>query len=97
MLITNTILYYVHLARQLAPTPPDKGSFPLDHKGRCRELVDSYLHCLSEKQHTHNNCKSITQQYLLCRMSNNLMANESLDKYGLGLNTDKIASKSSTT
>lgn len=71
-------------SRSLPPTPPDKGSFPLDHSGKCRQLVDTYLVCLMHNRNNQSLCKDASRQYLQCRMQYNLMAKEDLAQYGLG-------------
>jgi cytochrome c oxidase assembly protein subunit 19 len=51
-----------------APTPPDKGSFPLDHFGECRPFQADYLACVKESGAKAANCKPIMKLYLECRM-----------------------------
>nr|CAI5827293.1 unnamed protein product [Callosobruchus analis] len=68
--------------KTFTPTPPAKGSFPLDHDGVCKSLMVKYMKCL----HTHNNdnsqCREDAKEYLGCRMENNLMAKEEWSKLG---------------
>lgn len=56
-------------ARGLAPTPPDKGSFPLDHFGDCKLLKAEYLMCLQRSsERKTEGCRIQMKQYLECRM-----------------------------
>lgn len=66
------------------PKAPEKGSFPLDHDGECKNLVSKYLKCLHEKELDSSECRDIAKDYLVCRMDNNLMARESLEDLGFG-------------
>mmetsp|Transcript_19364 Transcript_19364/g.31876 ORF Transcript_19364/g.31876 Transcript_19364/m.31876 type:complete len:108 (-) Transcript_19364:778-1101(-) len=68
--------------RSLAPTPPDKGSFPLDHKAECKAFMKSFLACLKENANQHHVCKGLSKEYLECRMNRGLMAEEDLDQLG---------------
>ena len=61
-------------ARGLAPVPPEKGSFPLDHKGACKHGMVEFLACLKENKNAHYICKDISKSYLQCRMEKGLMA-----------------------
>jgi hypothetical protein len=70
----------------LNPIPPEKGSFPLDHEGVCRDLMIKYLRCLWENDYSANNCKAISKSYLGCRMDNNLMVRT--DWSDLGFDND---------
>ncbi|EQC33222.1 hypothetical protein SDRG_09206 [Saprolegnia diclina VS20] len=62
--------------------PPEKGAFPLDHYGECKEQIKVYLACLREKSNNHIDCKHLSQQYLQCRMDKGLMQPENLEKLG---------------
>lgn len=64
------------------PTAPDKGSFPLDHDGECRQPMIEYLECLSKKDADSSLCRDFTQKYLKCRMDTQLMAQEEWRKLG---------------
>ncbi|GIY90556.1 cytochrome c oxidase assembly protein COX19 [Caerostris darwini] len=64
------------------PSPPDKGSFPLDHDGECKKQMLKYLLCLNQKDNSNAECKSLSKDYLQCRMEKNLMAQEDWDKLG---------------
>ena len=71
-------------ARRLAPRPPEKGVFPLDHFGECKEAMTAYMLCLRDSSNQADNCRSQTKAYLECRMSKELMASEDLHKLGFG-------------
>lgn len=64
------------------PTPPDKGSFPLDHEGLCKESMKKFMQCLSKENNNSSACREETREYLDCRMRNNLMAREEWSKLG---------------
>jgi cytochrome c oxidase assembly protein subunit 19 len=51
-----------------APTPPDKGSFPLDHYGDCTAFQARYLQCVRESKAKSSDCKPVMKEYLECRM-----------------------------
>ncbi|CAL1276619.1 unnamed protein product [Larinioides sclopetarius] len=64
------------------PSPPDKGSFPLDHEGECKKQMLKYLLCLNQKENSNVECRNLSRDYLECRMDRNLMAREDWDKLG---------------
>lgn len=64
------------------PTPPDKGSFPLDHDGACKKVMISYMSCLRKNNNSNTACREEAKDYLQCRMDNNLMAKEDWSKLG---------------
>eukprot|EP00924_Labyrinthula_sp_SR-Ha-C_P006716 maker-scaffold_29-snap-gene-2.6-mRNA-1 protein AED:0.39 eAED:0.39 QI:82/1/1/1/1/1/2/143/109 len=70
-----------YTARSLQATPPEKGSFPLDHHKVCKPEMSSLLSCLKENKNIHNKCQELSKQYLQCRISNNLMQEEKLDDF----------------
>jgi cytochrome c oxidase assembly protein subunit 19 len=57
-------------ARGLAPKPPDKGSFPLDHFRECSEAKEQYLACLKDNTMRADGdaCRTFSAAYLQCRM-----------------------------
>ena len=65
-----------------ARTPPEKGSFPLDHFKECKQVHDVYLKCLKKHKQDNLACKDISKEYLQCRMDKNLMAKEELVRLG---------------
>lgn len=63
--------------------PPEKGIFPLDHFGECKEFADLYQQCVSDNRGDVKPCLHLTQSYLLCRQRKNLMATQDLTSLGL--------------
>lgn len=39
------------------PTPPDKGSFPLDHDGICKSSMSKYMKCLVKENNNNSKCR----------------------------------------
>lgn len=72
----------VFMSNSMKPVPPDKGSFPLDHKGQCKECMKTFISCLETNKLEHHKCKQLSKQYLECRMNKNLMQHEDLNDYG---------------
>ncbi|KXT17746.1 hypothetical protein AC579_3622 [Pseudocercospora musae] len=81
------------------PTPPQRGSFPLDHEAECQPIMKQYLKCIkSAKGVPTEACRELSKNYLQCRMERNLMAPDSMRN--LGFQEDEPAKKptaSSTT
>ncbi|KAF3081656.1 Cytochrome c oxidase assembly protein cox19 [Orbilia oligospora] len=51
------------------PTPPERGSFPLDHDGECQPVMKDYLACLKKVRGNNDpECRMIAKAYLKCRM-----------------------------
>ncbi|KAF8140040.1 hypothetical protein EV363DRAFT_1311491 [Boletus edulis] len=75
-------------------TPPDRGSFPLDHDGECRDKMMEYMACLKKNSRTSTPCRPFSKQYLECRMSKGLMERDDFKNLGLG-NVDVDTSSSS--
>ncbi|KAH0838496.1 hypothetical protein J3R83DRAFT_6812 [Lanmaoa asiatica] len=65
-------------------TPPDRGSFPLDHDGECRDKMMQYMACLKKNSSASTPCRSFSKQYLECRMSKGLMERDNFKNLGLG-------------
>lgn len=68
------------------PTPPERGSFPLDHDADCKHLISSYLRCLKTQSRPGTNseeCRQLAKGYLGCRMTNGLMAKDEWENLGL--------------
>lgn len=65
-----------HLSKVFIPTPPDRGSFPLDHQNVCKKKMLAYLFCLSDHNQDNSKCRAEAKEYLACRMDNSLMAKE---------------------
>lgn len=68
--------------KKFIPTPPEKGSFPLDHEGLCRSLMVKYMRCLYDNDNVTSNCRYLSRDYLACRMEHGLMAQEEWSKLG---------------
>ncbi|XP_064645304.1 cytochrome c oxidase assembly protein COX19-like [Lineus longissimus] len=68
--------------RRFNPTPPEKGSFPLDHEGECKGFMIKYLQCLRKKDFENATCRQESKDYLQCRMEHKLMAKEEWKKLG---------------
>lgn len=68
--------------RSFQPTPPEKGSFPLDHEGDCKSFFAKYMICLHKNDQKNTACRVEAKDYLNCRMENNLMAPEKWSKLG---------------
>ncbi|KAF8905445.1 hypothetical protein CPB84DRAFT_1771444 [Gymnopilus junonius] len=77
------------------PAPPERGSFPLDHYGECKEKMQLYMACLKQNGSTSSPCRQLSRDYLECRMSNDLMERDEWKNLGLANLNDK--SKTSTT
>lgn len=77
------------------PTPPERGSFPLDHDADCKHLISSYLRCLKTQSRPGTNseeCRQLAKGYLGCRMTNGLMAKDEWENLGLVFDeTDSVA------
>jgi len=69
--------------KSFQPTPPEKGSFPLDHQGQCKKTAYKYMYCLSVNNGNNSQCRREAKDYLDCRMQNDLMAKEEWTKLGL--------------
>ena len=51
------------------PTPPQRGSFPLDHDGECKHVMAKYLACIKKVKGVNDSqCRDIAKSYLGCRM-----------------------------
>ena len=70
-------------------SPPDKGSFPLDHFGECKALMKTFMSCLKENEYNQRKCRVESREYLQCRMDNDLMVSEDLDDLGFNDNQTK--------
>ncbi|KAF9229546.1 hypothetical protein BS17DRAFT_27121 [Gyrodon lividus] len=64
-------------------TPPDRGSFPLDHDGECKDQMMQYMDCLKKNSSTSTPCRIFSKQYLECRMSKGLMERDDFKNLGL--------------
>ncbi|KAI0183982.1 hypothetical protein EV127DRAFT_351540 [Xylaria flabelliformis] len=65
------------------PTPPERGSFPLDHDGECKHVMTRYLSCIKKvKGVNEDECRNLAKSYLACRMDRNLMAKDDFKNLG---------------
>ncbi|KLU89303.1 cytochrome c oxidase assembly protein COX19 [Magnaporthiopsis poae ATCC 64411] len=65
------------------PTPPQRGSFPLDHDGECKHVMETYLSCMKRVKGVNDSqCRDIAKSYLACRMDRNLMARDDFKNLG---------------
>eukprot|EP01036_Dinobryon_divergens_P029421 gene29421-38515_t len=62
--------------------PPERGVFPLDHDQECKPMMKKVLSCLKENSNDHFKCRSMSKEYLECRMQHDLMAKEELGNLG---------------
>jgi len=69
-------------AKQFKPTAPDKGSFPLDHDGECKQFYLKYMMCLNEQGFDASKCRAQSKDYLGCRMDKGLMERETWSRLG---------------
>lgn len=80
---------YTFSQRLFQPTPPERGSFPLDHEGICKRIMIKYMRCLTEHQSRNDSCRDIAKEYLGCRMDHNLMAREDWSQLGFDVDQPK--------
>ncbi|DBB16869.1 hypothetical protein WJX82_006360 [Trebouxia sp. C0006] len=69
-------------SRGLQPRAPEKGVFPLDHFGECKQVSQDYLACLKDNTGDASKCRDLSKLYLQCRMDRNLMAKQDLKELG---------------
>ncbi|KAI1807350.1 hypothetical protein F4811DRAFT_550028 [Daldinia bambusicola] len=75
------------------PIPPQRGSFPLDHDGECKNVMTKYLSCIKKVKGVNDNeCRNIAKTYLACRMDRNLMAKDDFKNLGFASDTDTPSS-----
>nr|GAT47325.1 cytochrome C oxidase assembly protein COX19 [Mycena chlorophos] len=55
------------------PSPPERGAFPLDHDGECKEQMKLYMSCLRSNANKSSPCRPLSKDYLDCRMNKGLM------------------------
>ncbi|KAI1776704.1 hypothetical protein F4818DRAFT_411623 [Hypoxylon cercidicola] len=71
------------------PTPPQRGSFPLDHDGECKAVMTKYLSCIKKvKGMNDEECRQLAKSYLTCRMDRNLMAKDDFKNLGFASESD---------
>ncbi|KAF9535472.1 hypothetical protein CPB83DRAFT_841809 [Crepidotus variabilis] len=65
------------------PTAPDRGSFPLDHYGECKDKMMLYMSCLKQNGSASTPCRVLSKDYLDCRMHNGLMERDDWKNLGM--------------
>ncbi|PWN88264.1 hypothetical protein FA10DRAFT_232551 [Acaromyces ingoldii] len=65
-----------------SPTPPDRGSFPLDHDGECKAAMMAYLKCMKASKNDNGQCRHLSKAYLQCRMDSGLMEKDEMSNLG---------------
>lgn len=80
--------------KSFTPIPPDKGSFPLDHEGRCKKFMVKYMQCLNKNERDNSKCRIEAKEYLECRMDNNLMKKEDFSILGYSDLVENSSNKS---
>ncbi|PWN36723.1 uncharacterized protein FA14DRAFT_128959, partial [Meira miltonrushii] len=63
-------------------TPPDRGSFPLDHDGECTKVMKEYMTCMRQNKMDNGKCRHLSKSYLQCRMENGLMEKDEMSNLG---------------
>ncbi|KAH8675293.1 hypothetical protein BX600DRAFT_546128 [Xylariales sp. PMI_506] len=72
------------------PIPPQRGSFPLDHDGECKDVMTNYLNCIKKVKGMNDQaCRELAKSYLSCRMDRNLMAPDDFKNLGFGTEKPK--------
>ena len=66
----------------MQPVPPEKGVFPLDHFGECKQEMKAYMDCLRSHGSESGRCRELAKAYLVCRMERGLMAKQDLSELG---------------
>ncbi|PQE06466.1 cytochrome c oxidase assembly COX19 protein [Rutstroemia sp. NJR-2017a WRK4] len=76
------------------PAPPERGSFPLDHDGECKDVMKTYLGCMRKVRGMNDpECRDLAKAYLACRMDRNLMARDEFKNLGFAEDTPATAEK----
>ncbi|XP_037944740.1 cytochrome c oxidase assembly protein COX19 [Teleopsis dalmanni] len=79
--------------KKFIPTPPQKGSFPLDHENLCKKYYLHYMTCLQKNDDNSSRCRDEAKEYLGCRMNNQLMEKVEWSKLGFDNQTDHSSNK----
>ncbi|KAL9715820.1 Cytochrome c oxidase assembly protein cox19 [Leucoagaricus gongylophorus] len=80
----------------LTPSPPDRGSFPLDHYGECKAVMTMYMECLKENSNNSTPCRALNRDYLDCRMQKGLMEWDDWRNLGLQNVNSKMEMENTT-
>ncbi|KAJ3027186.1 UNVERIFIED_CONTAM: Cytochrome c oxidase assembly protein cox19 [Siphonaria sp. JEL0065] len=63
--------------------PPERGAFPLDIEGLCKNQFQEYMSCMNEqKRGDHKKCRDLSKAYIECRMNTNLMEKDKMENIG---------------
>lgn len=76
--------------RTISPRAPERGSFPLDHLGECRDFARAYLRCMKANANVTTQCRPLAKQFLACRMDTGLMAREEWAALGFHEDDDAL-------
>ncbi|CCE65335.1 hypothetical protein TPHA_0K02020 [Tetrapisispora phaffii CBS 4417] len=84
---------------RLSPTPPERGSFPLDHDGECTNEMIAYMNCIKlvKGENGAVNCRIKARDYLKCRMDHGLMERDDFKHLGLPEPRGAAAAAAATT
>ncbi|KAJ9473928.1 Cytochrome c oxidase assembly protein COX19 [Pseudozyma hubeiensis] len=63
-------------------SPPERGSFPLDHEGECKTVMQEYMNCIKYNGNDNGKCRHLSRAYLQCRMDKGLMDQDNMDNLG---------------
>ncbi|CAG9461452.1 unnamed protein product [Pedinophyceae sp. YPF-701] len=69
-------------SRGVPSKAPEKGIFPLDHFGECKEVAKAYTACLKQSKGDAGVCRELSKKYFECRMSSGLMEKQELAELG---------------
>jgi cytochrome c oxidase assembly protein subunit 19 len=72
----------MNFQKKFNTTPPDKGSFPIDHEGDCKKRMLLFMRCLAKNNNDNSLCRTEAKEYLDCRMEHGLMQKEEWKKLG---------------
>ncbi|KAJ7071492.1 hypothetical protein C8F01DRAFT_974946 [Mycena amicta] len=64
------------------PSPPERGAFPLDHDGECKDQMKIYMTCLRSNANESTPCRTLSKDYLDCRMTKGLMERDEWQNLG---------------
>lgn len=79
------------------PVPPQRGSFPLDHDGECKDVMTKYLSCIKKVKGVNDEeCRNLAKSYLACRMDRNLMAKDDFKNLGFASDSDSTNTTSNS-
>ncbi|PWN29122.1 hypothetical protein BDZ90DRAFT_206332, partial [Jaminaea rosea] len=73
--------------------PPDRGSFPLDHEGECKQVMTEYMRCMKENRQDNGKCRHLSRRYLECRMEKGLMEKDEMKNLGFQGNEEPASVK----